>query len=68
MDTRLDQWGPLFCFSLLHCLLIYSRVWFENVLFFTIGFNGKTEYDYNGYITQLLIAAHNIDPIFQKEC
>ena len=32
------------------------------------GFNGKNEYDFNGYLTQLLIASHQIIPIFQKEC
>ena len=32
------------------------------------GFSGKNEYDFEGYLTQLLIASHNIDAIFQKEC
>ena len=30
------------------------------------NFNGKLEYDNNGYLTKLLIATHQIDPIFQN--
>ena len=32
------------------------------------GFDGSLEYDMNGYLTKLLIATHQIDPIFQKDC
>ena len=32
------------------------------------GFDGATEYDHNSYLTDLLVASHTIDPIFQKEC
>ena len=32
------------------------------------GFKGDEEYDYNGYLTKLLMASHQIDPIFQAEC
>ena len=32
------------------------------------GFNGKFEYDTQGYLTKLLIGSHCIDPIFQKQC
>ena len=32
------------------------------------GFKRNDEYDLNGYLTKLLIASHNINPIFQKEC
>ena len=32
------------------------------------GFDGSFEYDNNGYLTKLLIATHQIDPIFQKDC
>lgn len=32
------------------------------------GFDGKVEYDINGYLTKLLLASHQIDPIFQKHC
>ena len=32
------------------------------------GYVGTDEYDLNGYLTRLLIASHNINPIFQNEC
>ena len=32
------------------------------------GFDGKIEYDRNGYLTKLLISSYRIDPIFQNDC
>ena len=31
------------------------------------GYVGVDEYDHNGYLTELLIAAHKVDPLFQDE-
>ena len=32
------------------------------------AFDAPSEYDFNGYLTKLLIATHQIDPIFQENC
>ena len=32
------------------------------------GFEGASEYDHNGYLTAMMINAHQIDPIFQRDC
>ena len=32
------------------------------------GFNGSFEYDNNAYLTKLLLFAHKVDPVFQKDC
>ena len=32
------------------------------------GFDGSYEYDNNGYLTKLLIATHQIEPIFNSDC
>ena len=32
------------------------------------GFNGSAEYDYNGYLTDLILVANMINPIFQSDC
>ena len=35
---------------------------------FESGFYGSNEYDYKVYLTNLLILAHDINPVFQNEC
>ena len=35
---------------------------------FESGFDGSNEYDYKIYLTNVLIFAHQINPIFQKDC
>ena len=40
----------------------------ELAIDFESGFYGKSEYDYKIYLTNVLIVAHQINPIFQKEC
>ena len=40
-----------------------SELPFDNVN----GFNGINAYDYDAYLTKLIIASHQIDPIFQNE-
>ena len=41
-----------------------SSLPFDNIS----GFDCAKEYDHNGYLTDLLISAHQMDPLFQQDC
>ena len=50
--------------ELLHVRYPLNTLPFDNVN----GFDGSKEYDHNGYLTELLILAHQTDMKFQNEC